>query len=99
VSVPDFIVILFEYLAVGLGMAGGEFLIKMGYVHYLNRFGPQEPEDDPPEDEEEEEVKKKKRRRRASGPSRWTSHAGSPVAVPAEPRRRVLRFLVAGIRR
>lgn len=95
-SIPDFLVVLFEYLAVGLGMAAGEFIIKMGYVHYLNRFGPQEPEDDP-EDEVEEEVKKKKRRRRAA-PSRWTSHAGSPVAVPAGPRR-ILRFLIAGVRR
>lgn len=73
----DFIVMFLEYLAVGLGMAAGEFLIKMGYVHYLNAFGPQLPEEEADEDEEEEQEKKKKRRRRAA-----TSFRGGVSVVP-----------------
>lgn len=74
VTIGDFVVVLLEYLAVGLGMSLGEFLVKMGYVSYLNRYGPQEPEEE--ETEEDEEVKKKKRRRTA------TSFGGGVSVVP-----------------
>lgn len=76
-TIPDFIVVLLEYLAVGIGMSLGEMLIKVATIKWLNTFPPEGPDEPLTEEEEEEEVKRKKRRRRAA-----SSHGGGVSVVP-----------------
>ena len=78
VTIPDFLVVLLEYLAVGIGMSMGEMLIKVATIKWLNAFQPEGPDEPLTEDEEEEEeVKRKRKRRRAA-----SSHSGGVSVVP-----------------